>query len=97
MVDYSPPPRIVYRRGVDEHGIDVSWYVKVDAGRQEVVWGFHPHLPEGMHWKKGDESGLGSDHNTDGRQSFDEFLCSPLHEIDDASIAEITAAIDAAR
>lgn len=97
MVDHKPPPRIVYRREVDEHGIDVSWYVNVDAARRAVVWGFHPHLPEGMHWKRGDESGLGFDHNTDGRQSFDEFLRSPLHEIDDASIAEITAAIDAAR
>ncbi|WP_308987375.1 hypothetical protein [Roseibacillus persicicus] len=58
----------------------VDYFIEVEREEKSVLWGFHPRLPKGMHSKKGDEMGLGSDHS-DRRQSFAEFLTAPYQTV----------------
>lgn len=74
------PIRKNYRYEKDKQGITVHYYFNIWPEGKKVGWGFHPALPEGMHWKKGDETGLGSDHST-STQTFDEFIKKPSYEI----------------
>lgn len=57
-------------------GVDASYYIELDEKDREVHWAFYLALPEGMHWKKGDEMGLGSVHS-ERRQSYEEFISAP--------------------
>ncbi|GLR18437.1 hypothetical protein [Portibacter lacus] len=77
------PIKVVYDQITDRHGIDVVYYIKIRANDKKVEWGFHPILPEGMHWKKGDETGIGFDHY-DSSQSFNEFETIPTKKMPDA-------------
>lgn len=61
-------------------GVDPSYYIDLDFEERTVEWSYYLPLPEGMHWKKGDEMGLGSAHS-EKKQSFDEFIISPAKNI----------------
>ena len=96
----APWQRIEYRHepaDVREDGIAMTWILQVAFPPTHVVWGFHPHLPPGVPWKKGDESGLGSDHLTDGSQPIEEFLAAPREPLTPEVLARVRAAIDRAR
>ena len=96
----EPWQRIVYRSepaAQRDDGIGMSHLVLVQVSSPEVVWGFHPHLPAGMHWKKGDETGLGSDHWTAGRQTYDEFVADPRFELTPDVKRAVEAAIERAK
>ena len=68
--------KIIYKQEKDRHGIDVNYFIEVRFDEENVWWCFHPVLPEGMHWKHGDETGIGFDHHTH-TQSFDGFIKEP--------------------
>ncbi|MGB1259955.1 MAG: hypothetical protein ACPG6P_07950 [Akkermansiaceae bacterium] len=62
--------------------VGASYYIDLNPETKEVSWVFYLALPEGMHWKKGDETGLGSEH-FERHQSYEEFIQAPyksLHE-----------------
>ncbi|MFK8011461.1 MAG: hypothetical protein AB8B80_05435 [Marinicellaceae bacterium] len=74
--------KIIYKIEKDRYGIDVKYFIELRFKDANVWWCFHPVLPKYMHWKQGDETGIGFDHHTD-TQSFDAFSKYPKHNIPD--------------
>ena len=80
-ISYPPPPDRVAHDA--KHGVEATYYLKLDAEERKVEWTVYLHLPEGMHWKKGDEMGLGSFHH-EKTQTFQEFLAMPFRPLSEA-------------
>ncbi|MGJ8657357.1 MAG: hypothetical protein ACSHX6_12990 [Akkermansiaceae bacterium] len=68
--------------------VDPSYYIDLKFDDRTVHWSFYLPLPEGMHWKKGDEMGLGSEHH-ESTQHFDDFLIKPYKELPEKIYQEI--------
>jgi len=77
--------KIHYKTEKDEyfkhHDIYAQYYIELNFESKQVRWCFYLPLPEGMHWKAGDQmGGLGADHHTN-TQSFFEFMHQPHLEM----------------
>lgn len=77
--------KIYYKTEKDDyfknHDIYAQYYIELNFDSKEVWWCFYLPLPEGMHWKAGDQmGGLGADHHTK-TQSFLAFMNKPHFEI----------------
>ncbi|TDR16377.1 hypothetical protein [Marinicella litoralis] len=84
--------KIYYHSEKDEyfvhHDVSKIHYIELDFRRKEVNWKFYLTLPEGMHWKAGDQmGGLGCDHHVK-TQSFEEFIEKPHLELPPEKLSE---------
>ncbi|BDS05473.1 hypothetical protein NT6N_05130 [Oceaniferula spumae] len=75
---YPPSPERIEHDA--KFGVEATYYVGLITEERKVEWTVYLHLPEGMHWKKGDEMGLGSTHH-EKTQSFEDFLSEPFREL----------------
>ncbi|MBK1829632.1 hypothetical protein JIN77_02755 [Verrucomicrobiaceae bacterium R5-34] len=73
----TPPDRLEHET---KSGVNVSYSVEICVPQNTVQWSVYRHLPEGMHWKKGDEMGLGATHH-EKTQTFAQFLEHPFREL----------------
>ena len=63
------------------YDIYAQLFIELNFESKTVRWYYYLPLPEGMHWKAGDQlGGLGFNHHTK-TQSFEEFIENPHHEI----------------
>jgi hypothetical protein len=84
--------KIYYKTEKDDcfvhHDIHAQYYIELNFDSKQVSWCFYLPLPEGMHWKAGDQmGGLGADHHTK-TQSFAEFIETPHLEMPAEDYAE---------
>ncbi len=63
-----------------EAELKAHYSLRIDCQERKVIWEFYLPLPKGMHWKKGDELGLGATHH-EKTQSFEEFLNEPFRAL----------------
>lgn len=79
--------KIYYKTEKDDyfkhHDIHAQYYIELNFDTKEVRWCYYLPLPEGMHWKAGDQmGGLGADHHMK-TQSFVAFINKPHLEMPD--------------
>ena len=85
--------KIHYKTATDEKGIVVHYFIEPDPNEDRVKWILYPNKPKGMHFRKGDEMGLGSMHDYD-RQSYQDFLKSPRYELPDSVYNQVIDAME---
>ncbi|MGE9266907.1 MAG: hypothetical protein ACQKBY_02325 [Verrucomicrobiales bacterium] len=75
---YPSPPDVASENA--RMGATATYYLELVPEEKKVHWTYDLSLPEGMHWKKGDEMGLGATHHEE-TQSFSQFLDKPFREL----------------
>ncbi|MFK7911637.1 MAG: hypothetical protein AB8F34_13700 [Akkermansiaceae bacterium] len=88
--------KIAYKSETDEHGINVDFFIEPVPEEGIVKWLFFPNLPEGMHPKKGDETGLGSMHDYN-RQTYQDFLTAPKEKLAEEIHRQVVEAMESVR
>lgn len=90
---FGYPPSAEEEAKNKKFGVDPSYHIDLDFEERTVEWSYYLSLPEGVHWKKGDEMGLGSEHH-EKTQSFDEFIIKPSKNISESIHQDIVRHIN---